>query len=131
VPLKLTIESAPKPLPFTVNVNAGPPAAVLVGLIELITGGGLIVKVAGFDVAPPELSVTETIPGVAIALAGTAAVTWFEFPGVTVVGTAAPLKFTTESDPNPAPFTVSVKPGSPAVAEVGLMLVMFGATVPV
>jgi hypothetical protein len=127
-PLKFTTEPAANPLPFTVSVNAAPPATAVAGLIELITGGGLIVNVAGFDVAPPEVTVTETLPGVAIADAGTAAVTWFGL--TTVVANCAPLKLTTESPPNPSPFTVSVKPGAPAVAELGLILVMFGATVP-
>lgn len=73
--MKFTTESAPKPLPFTVNVNAAAPAAMLVGLIEVTTGGGLIVNVTALEVAPPEVSVTETVPGVAMRLAGTGAVT--------------------------------------------------------
>jgi xanthosine utilization system XapX-like protein len=130
LPLKLTIESAPNPLPFTIRVNAGPPAVALVGLIELIIGGGLIVNVTEFEVAPPELIVTGTMPGVTSRLAGTAAVTWVVLPGDTVVVKAVPLKLTDESEPNPAPFTVKVNPGAPAVANIGLMLVMLGAIVP-
>jgi hypothetical protein len=43
VPLHLTVEPNTKLVPFTVNVNPGPPAVVQVGLSELIVGTALIV----------------------------------------------------------------------------------------
>ena len=43
VPFHLTVEPDTKFVPFTVNVNCGPPAAVQVGLSELIVGTALIV----------------------------------------------------------------------------------------
>jgi hypothetical protein len=42
VPPKLTTEVGVNPVPFTVNVNAGFPALVLVGEIEVITGTGFV-----------------------------------------------------------------------------------------
>ena len=44
-----------------------------------------------------------------------------------VVVRAVPLKLTLEPAMNPVPFTVRVKAGSPAVAELGLRLLMVGA----
>ena len=45
-PLKVTADVATNPVPFTVRVNAAPPAVALVGEIEATVGAGLpIVKV--------------------------------------------------------------------------------------
>jgi hypothetical protein len=38
LPFQFTVEPETKLLPFTVSVNCGPPAAMQVGLIELIVG---------------------------------------------------------------------------------------------
>jgi hypothetical protein len=43
LPFQFTVVPEAKLLPFTVNVNCGPPAAVQVGLSELIVGTALIV----------------------------------------------------------------------------------------
>ena len=43
VPFQFTVEPDTKLVPFTVSVNCGPPAAVQVGLSELIVGTALIV----------------------------------------------------------------------------------------
>src|SRR5207245_1876844 len=43
VPLHLTVEPDTKLVPLTVSVNCGPPAAVQVGLSELMVGTALIV----------------------------------------------------------------------------------------
>ncbi len=40
-PLKMTLELLTNPVPFTVNVNSGPPATVLVGDSAVIAGAGL------------------------------------------------------------------------------------------
>lgn len=53
-----TTESEAKPLPFTVSVNAGPPAAVVVGLMLVIAGGGRTVNVTAFEVSDPDTTVT-------------------------------------------------------------------------
>ena len=54
--LKLTFEPCTKPLPFTVRVNAGPPAVALVGeMFETASGtmGGRIVRIAVLEVPQP------------------------------------------------------------------------------
>jgi len=86
------------------------------------------VKDAVFEVAPAEVSVMELEPASTVRSAVIVAVTWFEL--TTVVATAVPLKSTTESNPNPAPFTVTMRSGPPAVVVAGLMLVILGAIVP-
>src|SRR5207249_4847629 len=43
LPFQFTVEPETKFVPFTVNVNCGPPAAAQVGLSELIVGAALIV----------------------------------------------------------------------------------------
>ena len=43
VPFQFTVEPETKLVPFTVNVNCGPPAVAQVGLSELIVGTALIV----------------------------------------------------------------------------------------
>ena len=60
---------------------------------------------------------TWTVPGDAIADAGTAAVTVFAL--TKVVGSAEPLNSTTEDEVNRAPLTVSVKAAPPAAALLG------------
>jgi hypothetical protein len=117
VPLKFTTESAPKLLPFTVNVNDALPAVALVGLIEVIEGPGLTVKLVELEASPPEVTVTGIVPAVAIKLDGTAAVNCVLLTNV--VARADPFHCTTAPDENPLPFTVSVSPGPPAVALFG------------
>jgi len=73
-PFQSTTAPEANPLPFTVNVNAAPPAVVLEGLSKEIAGGGLMVNVAPGDVTPPETTVMGTVPCVAIRLADTDAV---------------------------------------------------------
>lgn len=54
--LKLTCEFATNPVPFTVRVNAGPPAVALKGeILETVNGltGGKIVSVTVLEVPPP------------------------------------------------------------------------------
>jgi hypothetical protein len=69
-----TTEAGANPLPFTVNWKADPPAVTLEGLMEVMVGA-ITVKFAGFEVAPPEVTVTGTVPGVVIRFAPTVAVT--------------------------------------------------------
>ncbi len=63
-------------MPFTVSVNAAPPAVAEVGLRLLMTGvGALMENVAAADGLPPVFStVMLALPALAIRLAGTAAV---------------------------------------------------------
>jgi hypothetical protein len=76
VPLQKTEEPEKNPVPLTVSVKAGPPAVTEVGLTLVITGRGrLILKKGPGEEAPPGFTtVILAFPGVAIRLAGTAAV---------------------------------------------------------
>ena len=65
-PFQRTWEVPTKLLPFTVSVNAAPPAAVLVGASEVSAGtgfaGALMVNAIAFEVPPPGAGVT-TVTG--------------------------------------------------------------------
>ena len=75
-----------------------------------------------YDVVPAINTVILAVPGAAIKFAGTAAVNWALLTKVVV----NPVLFhcTTAVEVKPAPLTVSVKAGPPAVAESGLSEVM-------
>ena len=60
-------------MPLTVSVKPDAPAVTVSGLSEVITGPGAMVKVAGLDVAPWSDTVTRAVPGEAIRLAATVA----------------------------------------------------------
>ncbi len=117
-PFQRTCEVATKLLPFTVSVNAAPPAAVLGGASDVSAGtglGALMVNVRAFEVPPPGVgftTVTGTVPWVPMSLAGIAAVTW---PALTnVVVRATPFQRTSEVPTKLLPFTVSVNAAPPA-----------------
>jgi hypothetical protein len=75
VPFHCTTAPVTKLLPPTVSVNPAPPAVAELGLSEAIVGGGgLIVKGNPLVVTPPESTVTVALPGLAINVAGTVAV---------------------------------------------------------
>jgi hypothetical protein len=113
-----------KPVPLTVSVKAGPPAVAESGLSEAITGPALIVKVAPPEVTPLSTTVTVAVPGAAMRLAGTWAVNCVALTKVVV--SAVVFHRTTALETNPDPFTVSVKEGPPAAAELGLSEVITG-----
>src|SRR5229473_779357 len=112
-----------------VSVKPLPPAVALVGEIEVIDGKGLLIaNVAAADAPPPGagfVTVTLTVPPVAISAAVIAAVTCVALTNVVVF--AAPLKSTTEVDTKFVPLRVSVNSAPPAVALVGESVVMTGA----
>ena len=56
-PFQSTTESDVNALPFTVRVNAGPPAVAVFGAMALMTGAAATVKVTAFDVTPPDRAV--------------------------------------------------------------------------
>ncbi len=118
VPFQFTIAPEANPLPFTVSVNAAPPAVVLEGLSEEIVGPAAMVNVEPLDVTPPETTVTEAVPEDAIKLADTDAVNCVAL--TYVVDSAVPFQFTTAPEANPLPFTVSVNAAPPAVVLEGL-----------
>ena len=80
------------------------------------------------EVPPPGaglVTVTLNVPAVAMSAAVIAAVTCVALTNVVVF--AAPLKFTTDADTNPVPFTVSVNAVPPLIALVGESDVIVGA----
>jgi xanthosine utilization system XapX-like protein len=91
----------------------------------VITGALAIVNVLAFDVPPHGVTtLTEAVPAVAMREAGTVPVSWVEEP---LVVSAVPFQFTVEPETKFVPFTVSVKPEPPAVAQVGLSELIVGA----
>lgn len=75
VPFQLTTELAMKLVPFTVSVNAVPPAVALVGDVDVIVGTGLLIgNVSAPEVPPPGaglVTVMLAVPELAISVAGT------------------------------------------------------------
>ena len=129
-PFQFTVELAVKLAPLTVKVNAAPPATAMFGLIELVVGAGilgLMVNVAAGEEPPPGdgfWTTTLAVPAEAMSLAEIEAVTWVALTNCVV--RSAPFHHTVELLINPVPFTVNVKAAPPAVAELGLKLVMAG-----
>jgi len=118
-------------VPFTVKVNAAPPAVTLVGEIEASVGTGLgaleMLKTKFVEVPPPGVglvTVTFALPEVVISEARIAAVSCVELTKVVVF--ALPLNFTAEVETKPVPLTVRVNAAPPAVAPVGESEVIFG-----
>src|SRR5436190_10940600 len=70
LPFQFTVEPETKFVPFTVNVNCGPPAAAQVGLSELIVGTALMVitsvALAVLQGVAPLLAVMVTFVGPAV-----------------------------------------------------------------
>lgn len=123
-PLKFTTEVEIKFVPFTISVNAAPPAVAPPGTNDVIVATGLLaavtLKFITADVPPPGagfVTVTGGVPTVATAVAGIDAVSTVELTKVVVV--AAPLKFTTAPLTKPVPFTVNVNVPDPATTPVG------------
>ncbi len=76
MPFHCTVAPEKKPVPFTVSVNAGPPAVAEVGLKLEMTGVGTVIgRAIPAEALPPLLiAVMVALPGSEIRLAGTAAV---------------------------------------------------------
>lgn len=127
-PLKLTTAPETKLVPLTVNVNAAPPVIALVGESDVIAGTGLFtVNVEIPEVPPPGarfVTVTLSVPAAAMSAAAIEAVICVALTKVVVL--AAPLKFTTDVETNPVPFTVSVNAAPPFVPLVGESDVIVG-----
>ena len=122
----LALAPETKFVPFTVSVNAEPPAIAELGLRLVMAGlGGFTVNVEGTEVKSPAVTVTLTGPAVVINAAGTAATA--SVVDLEVVVSAVPPKYTFELLTKPVPFTVKVNAAPPATAVVGLRLVIVGA----
>ena len=112
------------PEPFTVSAKEGPPVVAELGLIDVITGPEVTVKVTPADVTPFSATVTVAVPGVATKLAATCAANWVELTKVVVK--AVLFHRTRALETKPVPFTVRVKAALPAVAALGLSEVIAG-----
>ena len=127
-PFQFTVEVETNLVPFTVKVKSAFPAAIQVGLIEVVVGTGLlIVNGTEFDVPPAGgglTTVMDAVPPVATFAAGTIAVSLIEDTNVVV--RTEPFQLTVEVETNLVPFTVKVNCALPAVVEVGLIEVMVG-----
>ena len=121
VPFQFTIEVETKFVPFTVTVKSGPPGATQVGLMVVMDGVAVIVKITAFDVPPQGLGFTtviEAVPGFLMFAFGTVAVSWVAETNVVV--SAIPFQLTVELVTKFVPFTVNVNALPPAMAQVGL-----------
>jgi len=130
-PFQRTTAPETKFVPFTVSVNAAPPAVPEDGLRLVVVGTGLAgllkVKVWALEVPPPGAglnTVTWAVPAAAMSAAVIAAVNWVEETKVVV--RSAPFQRTTDPETKFVPFTVSVNAAPPAVREDGLRLVVVG-----
>jgi hypothetical protein len=127
-PFHRTTAPFTKLLPFTVKVNALPPAAAEVGLRLVATGTGLlIVNVRAPDMPPPGVglnTVTDAVPTAAISAAKIDAVNCVA--ETYVVARFEPFHLTTDPFTKLLPFTVNVNALPPAGDEVGLRLVATG-----
>jgi len=138
-PPKFTVEVFTKLVPFTVRVNAGPPAVALVGESVVIVGTGLldwvIVKVGGFKFVsgpPPGCGVNKsmgTTAAVVKSVSGSFTVIDADEQAVMFDRTKE-LKSTTVALAPPqtidAPLTISEKFVVPVVVVVGLMVLITG-----
>jgi hypothetical protein len=77
-PCHSTVDEDSKPEPVTVSVNPFPPSMPELGLKVMVEpGAGRTANPTGGELVPSELlTVTFTVPGNAIKLAGTKAVNW-------------------------------------------------------
>ena len=123
---QVTVAPERKLVPFTVSVNADPPAVAELGLRPEMVGVGTPIGNAVIADGLPPVFVTLmlALPPLAISAAGTAAVTCV--PLTNVVVRFVPFHCTTAPLRKFVPFTVSVKPAPPAVAEAGVRLVIVG-----
>ncbi len=129
LPFQRTVEPLRKLAPFTVRVNASPPANALPGDRLLRVGAGLLTgKVCAAEVPPPGAgvtTVTEAVPVAARSAAGIAAVSCVALTKVVV--RAAPFHWTVAPFTKPLPVSVSVKPAPPTIALDGDSVASVGA----
>jgi hypothetical protein len=125
-PFQLTVAPERKLVPFTVSVNPDPPSVADAGFrLDMVGVGILIGNAVAVDRLPPTfIAVMLALPPLAISAAGTVAITCVE--PTNDVARFVPFHCTSAPLRKFVPFTVSVKPAPPAVAEFGLRLVMLG-----
>ena len=131
VPFQRTVEPFTKFVPFTVSVNAAPPATAEAGARLDVAGRGfggcVIVNVCAFDVPPPGAGV-KTVT-VALPCAAISAAVMFARNSVADMSEVvrfAPFQRTVEPLTKFVPFTVNVNAALPAAVEVGESPVVTG-----
>jgi hypothetical protein len=116
-------------LKVPVATNCCVPPAEMVGFAGVTTSerSTLIKKFRPLDVPPPGAGFVTVTDGELAALISAAviiAVSWVELTKVVVL--ALPLKFTTELEMKPVPFTVRINATPPAIPPVGVKDVRLG-----
>src|SRR6266404_1726106 len=130
LPFQRTTDEAMKFVPVAIRGNPAPPAATLVGEIELSVGAGLllIVNVCALEAPPPGVglkTVTGAVPAVATSFARICAWSWVLLTKVVV--RLAPFQRTTDELLKFVPVAVSVNAPLPATALVGEIELSVGA----
>ena len=127
-PIHITSELETNFLPFTVSVNAAPPAVTLEGESEEIAGTGLLIeKVSAAEVPPPGEGLnttTDAVPAVDMSAALIAAVSFVLLTKVVV--RFEPFHCSTDVFTKLLPVAVNVKAGPPAIALEGVNVVREG-----
>lgn len=128
LPFHNTLSPDTKFAPIRVSEKAVPPAVALAGEIEVRAGaaGALMVKLSALVVVPPfdVSTATLAVPGLAIKVAGTAAV---NCPAVTnEVDRVLPFHSTKSPETKFDPVTVRLNAAPPAVVVVGEMELKIG-----
>jgi len=120
-PAQFTTEVLTKFVPFTVRVNAAPPASALLGASEVMLGLGLsTTKASEPDTPPPGLglvAVMRKVPALVRSVAGTEAIS--SLLVLKTVLRAEPFQFTVAPLTKFVPFTVNVKDLDPRSFVVG------------
>ena len=123
-PFNCAVAPAGKPVPLRISENDGCVAVTTAGVIEVSTSAGTTVRVNAFDVNPPGLeTVTEIVPGAAMADAGTVAVT------VPLLEEVVCPRLSVAPVWKPMPLAVSVNAGPPATTTAGSMLVSWNGRI--
>ena len=130
VPFHCRIDEAMKFVPVAIRVNPAPPAATLLGEIELSVGTGLlwIVNVCALEAPPAGVglkTVTGAVPAVAMSFARICAWSWVLLRKVVV--RIAPFQRTTDELLKFVPVAVSVNAALPATALLGEIELSVGA----
>jgi hypothetical protein len=131
-PFHRTTEPLTKFVPFTVNVNVGPPAGADAGSRLVVVGSGLgaaaMVNVCAFEVPPLGAdvnTVTAAVLAVMRSMAGIEPISCIE--DTKVVGRLDPFHRTTEPGTKLLPSTVRLNAGPPALADDGARPLVPGA----
>jgi hypothetical protein len=124
-----TVAPLTNPAPFTVSVNAAPPAVAVEGESDVSEGrtGAVTAKVNAADVSPLSVftTVTGTAPTAAMLAAGIEADTCV-VPSTVVAGIFTPFHATWAPLRNPVPTATSVNALPPATAVAGVREVIVG-----